>query len=226
MKMRKQLFEKGLALTILLGIALSAQAGWVETKKDGTQTLIAGGKIKHMPEVPGEPWSVIDISKQTFSMFNPDRNTCSVTAIEEFCEFFKAFSSDDQEGERPPAIEVKKMGPDAKIAGLETVRYQVLVDGRAYEDIWLAKDKTIINEIGDRSALQKIIQCMGESGVEKHPEYVGTITSGWLLKVYSHENEEVTEEVKNLEKKDIPNAEFDLPSGCRRVGLLESMGGE
>ncbi len=235
MAVKIQLLRGIIATALLMGMAFPALAGWVQTERDGTKTLISDGKVKELPAEPDEGWLVMDHRGRKVLVFNPEQNTCSEATFSQYCETIEILTAahqkalaafeGDEEGHSPPAVEIKKRGSGGKIAGFETTKYQVYADGELYEELWLTTDKAVLSEVGDQSSLQDLFRCLHESEVEGNPAYFKMMISGWPLKTLSQEAGlmEVYTDVVTLIKTEIPPADLALPPSCRSVPLQESM---
>lgn len=224
-----------LAFIVAFLTVSNAFAGLVLTDADGTTTHIQNGKLRSDTEEGGDMWVVIDTSKSTIMMVNPEEQTYVQGTIDEYCAGMRSMMdamSQFMGGMMPKPepkqkVQVVKAGPGGKIAGQDTTRYKVMVDGVLREELWLANDASLMKEFGDPQVMAKFSQCAAmEQSYETAPEYQGLMKAGWALKSVSHENgESVTDtEVERIEKSDIPAAKFAAPKGYARIPMSEMFG--
>ena len=226
----------GLVLAVLVAFpAPNAFAGFIQTEADGTKLYVQGGKLRSDSEEAGDLWTVIDMNKGTLMMVNPEEKSYTEGTLDEYCAGMRTMMdamSQFMGGLLPkpavkkPKVEVVKVGSGGKIAGYETTRYKVMVDGALREEVWLANDKALLKELGNPQTMAKFSQCadMGDS-YESAPEYQAIDKAGWPLKSVSHADgkTETDTEVVRIEKADIPAAKFAAPKGYTRVPLADTL---
>lgn len=226
----------GFLIAILAFLSTStAQAGFIMTEEDGTITSIQSGKLRGDTEESGDMWTVIDMSKGTIMMVNPEEKTYSEGTIDEYCAGMRKMMdamSQFMGGLMPKPspkklkVEVVKVGPGGKIAGYDTTHYKVLTDGVLREELWVANIPALTKELGNPATMAKFSQCteMGGDSYETSKEYQGLMKAGWPLKTVSHEGggPEKDSEVVRIEKTDIPASKFAAPKGYTRRPLAEA----
>jgi len=127
--------------------------------------------------------------------------------------------------EKKIEVNAKKTSEKATIAGYPTRKYQVWVDGELREELWISSKIKVKDEI-DLNKLEKFQEAMSgpseEESYESSPEYKKLMEQGTPLKSieYYDQGNTVTE-VKKVEKKQIPDSEFKVPKGYRKISLLE-----
>jgi len=133
-------------------------------------------------------------------------------------------------------VSFKKAGSGGKVAGWSTDKYEIYVDGKLYEEVWLVTDSSLVKDLTkvDFKVFQEFSSCMADQpgggwDPENSPEYVKLMKKGWEVKSVSHGDvEQVSSDTVSLEKKDIPGSEFQVPANYRKVTIKElfSMGAE
>ena len=125
-------------------------------------------------------------------------------------------------------VDVKKTSDKATIAAYSGQKYQVLVDGKLKEELWVCA-KINLKDEGDINKLNQLIEAMSGPGEEDNSyehstEYVKLMEQGYSLKSIEYDEEgnkeDVTVAVK-VEKKNIPNSEFEVPKGYRKLSAAE-----
>jgi hypothetical protein len=108
----------------------------------------------------------------------------------------------------------------------------VYADGKPYQEVWVAKGVTVKAELDLkrlRGLQAKLTQALmtdlpSQQPVEEDPAYEQLLEQGYPMKIVElgegGEPESVTEVVR-IEKRDIPEGEFQPPEGYRRIDLHE-----
>ncbi|EMG36112.1 Protein of unknown function (DUF4412) [Desulfocurvibacter africanus PCS] len=225
-----------LAMTVSLACASIAQAGFIQTEDDGSALYVQNGKLRGETSEEGDMWSVIDMTKGTIMMVNPDEKTYYEGTIDEYCAGMRTMMdamSQFMGGLMPEPeqkkikVEVVKAGPGGMIAGYDTTLYKVLVDGVLREELWMANDKALMKEVGDTQAMAKFSQCVAmETEFEASAEYQGLMKAGWPLKTVTHSGSEpeTDSEVVSIEKADIPASKFAAPTGYSKTPMTDMFG--
>ena len=134
----------------------------------------------------------------------------------------------------PVKIELKKTGDISKIAGYESVKYEVYRNGKLDEEIWTSKEVGLENEIDMNkmteymSELRKIEESLGgASSVSKEAEqvYIEVFGSGFPMKTidYPVSGTSIVEEIVKISRKQIESSEFRAPAGYRKVPLEQML---
>jgi hypothetical protein len=131
-----------------------------------------------------------------------------------------------------PTVKIEPTSETASIAGQPTTKIMVYADGKPYQEVWLAKGLTLKADLdlkrlrGIQAQLTRAIMAdlPHRPAVEEDPAYEQLLEQGYPIKIVelgeSGEAESVTEVVR-LEKRDIPEREFQIPEGYRRIDLRE-----
>ena len=133
---------------------------------------------------------------------------------------------------RRPAVKVEPTAETGTIAGQAATKVTVYADGKPYQEVWLAKGFTLKADLDLkrlRAMQTQLTQAImagipGRQAVEEDPAYEQILEQGYPVKIVElgegGEPESVTEVVR-LEKRDIPEREFLVPEGYRRIDLRE-----
>lgn len=139
----------------------------------------------------------------------------------------------------PPRVTVERTGEQATIAGLSARRFRVLSEGQPFQDLWLASDPGLLQELqlqraSDAYARMSACQMGPRSGpagaaaaVAESQEYRKLYGEGWPVRVVSYAAgaPRTVSEVVKIERRDVPEAEFAPPAGFRMAPLMEVLGG-
>lgn len=240
-------------ITVIVGLALPAQAGWVEVEKDGSRSFISEGRWKEVPGDKSEEWTIADINKGIMTFVDPKRKTYTQATPDEMCKANKKIAEDMRKGlspqerammkqmmgmqpKKPPKVLVKKAGKGGVIAGFKTTKYIVTADGRPFSELWITTDASImkfVTKYREKMRLfgDKMIKCMAAMGgmyasvfdnPEFSPEYQKlTSEKGWVLREIKYLGENLPGNVEidivKLEKRKIPESEFQLPAGYKKL---------
>jgi hypothetical protein len=134
----------------------------------------------------------------------------------------------------PVKIELKKTGDISRIAGYESVKYEVYRNGKLDEEIWTSKEVGLENEIDMNkmteymSELRKIEESLGgASSASKEAEqvYIEVFGSGFPMKTidYPVSGTSIVEEIVKVSRKQIESSEFRAPAGYRKVPLEQML---
>jgi Domain of unknown function (DUF4412) len=141
-------------------------------------------------------------------------------------------SSTSSPAVKRPAVKVESTPETASIAGQSTTKIMVYADGKPYQEVWLAKGLTLKADLdlkrlrGLQAQLTQAIMTdlPNRQAVEEDPAYEQLLEQGYPIKIVElgegGEPESVTEVVR-LDKRDIPDREFQIPEGYRRIDLRE-----
>lgn len=235
---------------------ISSRGGVVLVDKDESMIYISGGKFK---EVSAEdPQTIVfDVDGQVLMVIDSEQKAYARGSVEEFCgavsaamgvamegmtdeekEMMKQFMSaaGNREPGVPPDVIVVSNGGGGKIAGLDTAKYTVKVDGEVFEEVWLTDDKRIMNEFKSFSGLasmtSKMAACtLNELGVGTSdspyasPPYTTLLEKGYPVKVVSYEDGAPADEdeVVEVKQQHIPDTYFAPPGEYRKISFIEMM---
>jgi hypothetical protein len=131
-------------------------------------------------------------------------------------------------------VSVAEAGTGDVVAGFKTTHYRVSVKGRVAKEIWLTNDSSLMNDIKPYmnkflQMSQEMTRCtsvgrrmMGGINLESSEAYQKLMEKGFPLREKDKRSGWVREVVK-LEKKAIPDSEFALPKGYKKVSFMELM---
>jgi hypothetical protein len=141
-------------------------------------------------------------------------------------------SSPSQPAAKRPEVKVEQTTETATIAGYKATKIMVYADGKPYQEVWLAKGLAMKAELDLkrlRGLQAKLTQAVmtdmpSRQSVEEDPAYEQLLEQGYPIKIVElgegGEPESVTEVVR-IDKRDIPEREFQVPEGYRRIDLRE-----
>jgi len=240
-----------LAFMYLLNNSVYSQ-GWIMEESDNGVTYINNGWIKtlanDMDEIPIT--SIFNADSRTIVMINEGDMTYAKGSIEDYCNAVISMRDDmnkqmpaeqlklmedmiAQEKAKPaPKVSVQKSNSES-IAGYNTTKYSISVDGELFEEKWISNDAALSDliQIMNKSIdiTFKLAGCSvpDESFLKNAPEFSETYKnverSGIELKSLSYEygSADPGTEVIRLEKEDISSEEFDVPEGYQEMILKE-----
>ena len=140
-----------------------------------------------------------------------------------------------------PVVSIKKTGSKDVIAGHKTDKYTVNVNGDKYQDIWIASDISMADEMKkhglDKFNLitKRMEKCMEASEENMgmmadpldSPEYKKLTEKGFVMKEvyytggFSGPRGNETKEVVRLEKKSFSASDFNIQADHKKVPVKE-----
>jgi hypothetical protein len=248
-------------LLLVLAVSISpavAEAGWVvqlrntvvksngERQEPETATMyVSRGKVR---TVQPSSITIIDYNKGRFTLLNPERDFFWSGTVDEYVQEVQRnrkntaaqrfgggpaaqLDATQVDDSKLPAITVRKLGPGGKIAGHETVKYQVESDGELFQELWVADDVNFSADLDQKKffdyqqktsgfRLGKAAASMRASYRSKELREI--YEKGLVLQTITHhvagKFERVTTEVQRSE---IPEKDFEVPDHYRRVRLAD-----
>ena len=142
-----------------------------------------------------------------------------------FGDMVEIYSDPDPAKIKSVNIEVKKAGEAIEIAGYASTKYEVTVDGKLVEELWLS-DELDVNEDLDFKAIAELMNEIrpnldDEFLYEYTDEYMRLWEKGFRMKSID-DNGDMSEVIK-VEKKKISASEFQAPEGYSRLTIEEMM---
>lgn len=139
-----------------------------------------------------------------------------------------------------PKVAIRKGARGDVIAGFKTTRYTVLVDGQPRKEVWLTSDSVLMQdlkpyldkilEMSDMSSCgMKQVGMMGaEFDLENSDEYKKLMHLGYPLREKDIPGgpgrmTSRLREVTSLKRQAIPDSEFALPKGYKKMSFSEMM---
>jgi hypothetical protein len=131
-----------------------------------------------------------------------------------------------------PVVTVEPTPETATIVGHMATKMLVYADGKPYQEVWLAKGLTLQADLDMkrlRAIQAQLTQALmagihSRQAVEEDPAYERLFEHGYPIKIVElGEGGEPASgsEVVRLEKRDIPEREFQVPEGYRRIDLRD-----
>jgi len=256
MRYRGALLSILATIILLTAFTLPARAGWLEVARDSGTMSISGPLIKVVPGDNSGIWTIMDMNKGIVTMVDEGKRTYTLIDPEKFCATVTTMMGDMMAGMTPqqrammkqmmgggaapkhtPVVKVMNMGSGGKVAGYNTTKYNVIVDGRPYKDVWLATNAPIMHDMKnfiDKSSKMsaKMENCSKMApGMNRGPspevgkEYAKLDKKGWPMKELDRRTHKVTKEVQRLERKTFPASTFRVPAGYKKVEMRKLMGG-
>jgi len=225
-------------VVVMIVVASAANAGWVLTDSEGEETLISQGKLRSSSEGGS---MILDATKNQAYFIDDARKLVASGTVEEFCtgmtEMMSAMLEKlppeqrqvmEQMMESTADVEIVNKGAGGKIAGFETTKYEVMVDGQLHEQLWLSEDKALLKDCGAvMKMMAQFMSCMstmsamsGAPSPEASPEYGKLFEMGMLVKMVTHGDGGVT----TIAPRDVSGDMFAIPADYKLVSLPEMYG--
>ncbi|MCK4311590.1 MAG: DUF4412 domain-containing protein [Candidatus Cloacimonetes bacterium] len=259
---RKGLFLAFITLLLtsqaFAGWVMEEVSSYGESEKTTDIRYIQQNKMKSV----GSETFIVDLEKGIFYFIVPEREAYWSGTPEEFRklmeegqkmmkeqqlesmtpeqrEAYKQYMKTREEETKtvPPKqkVEVKKTSEKAKIAGYSGQKYEVWVDGKLKEDVWVCADIKPQDEI-DIKKLVQFFETMyksdeDEGSYKSSPEYKKIAIygeKGANLKSITYDEygmEKSVSETVKIEKKNIPDSEFEVPKNYKKLNDEEFIKG-
>ncbi|MDA8169293.1 MAG: DUF4412 domain-containing protein [Nitrospiraceae bacterium] len=247
-------FALTLILTALILMPSAASAGLYELDQEGNRTYVSSGRIKYMPASKEEFIIIFNAAKGAITQIDPEKKLYSEGSLDEYCDavnsridaILKTLPGEQREkieeamsGGNTPDVEVSEGGAGERIAGYDTEKYKVTVNGTVYEEVWIARDKALLKEINEFNSkwkrkfdacTSKAFALAGVPNIETSKKYQELQNSGWEMKTNIYRGGQLlkTIQAEKLEERDIPESEFSAPAGYKKVpvSLMMGLGGK
>jgi hypothetical protein len=193
----------------------------------------------YLHEVKAFQEAANDLARQQMEEASKDMAPDQRKAVEELLQ--QMHDANVSPASRPaaprPVVKVEPTVETSTIAGQAATKMVVYADGKPYQEVWLAKGITLKADLdlkrlrGIQAQLTQAVMAgiPNRQAVEEDPAYEQILEQGYPIKVVElgegGEPESVTEVVR-LEKRDIPEREFQVPERYRRIDLREFFGEE
>jgi len=211
---------------ILISFAADAWAGWVVENASGDVTYLSSGKLKQVSKEDGTS-SLYDGESGRLSILHQGKKIYWQGTVKGFCAVMQQLLPQLEQKPSKPGISIKLVGNET-VASIATKKYQVIADGQLQEELWITENQELANEmIAFYQFAEDFVKCYPaqttEEMVQRDPAYRKLATRGYVMKDVTYLNGNMpvsTEEVVSLRQKDIPDSEFEVPAGFRRVQSL------
>ncbi len=236
----------------------TVQAGWViewegtPIRKTGRQESLSSKSYiasdKRLVEQE-HIQTIYDYGSGTFTLLNPKKKYIWSGTIEEYVTrsterrnkaLRKKFGGNkDKDASKPKAIDKESLPPvvierkpeEKDIAGYTALRYDVLVDGQLFQEIWVAEGLNLESDL-DPEKLVKYQQerSRGYIGASAAPhnalyhskDYLDLLRKGFALQTTTyHLAGGYEQRAKSVRAADIDGARFKAPEDYRRVRLTD-----
>jgi len=205
----------------------------------GTRVYWSGTVDDYVREVKNFQQAANDLVREQMAEAMKDMPSDQRKTMEDLLQQMHASGtpSPAQTSSKRPLVTVTQTGETATLAGYAATKMMVTADGKPYQEVWIAKDMSLKSDLDIkrlRSLQAKLTQAImsdlpSRQPVEEDPAYEQLLEHGYPLKIVElgegGEPESVTEAV-HIEKRDIPEREFHVPEGYRRIDLHEFFRGE
>jgi len=233
--MRDWHFFKGCLVLVFISLLSPSllYGGWILKDGEGTTTFISKGKIKHTEGDETDSYLVIDYNVDRITLVDGSQQIYATGTLAEYCGYMRkiteAFSQmegafGDSEENAAEMVEVVAAGQE-NIAGLKAEKYQVIVDGELYEEVWLTMNSGLMSELGNSASHQQFMECLDAGGdpVESSKAYRELSLKGWELRSISYDfgEKEYNSDTVSIAEENIDDSEFAPPAGFKKLELEE-----
>ncbi|MCK5470195.1 MAG: DUF4412 domain-containing protein [Cyclobacteriaceae bacterium] len=248
----KSIFNYIFTIVLFFTIGIKSQAqGWVMSESDNRVTIIGDEWIKSISNgEEGELTFMFNGGRDIIILIDDVSETYAKGLGNDYCNAMKSMM-EEMKSQMPPEqlkmmkdmINQQKAKPAPKvtvtkgrgevIAGYQTEKYSINVDGELFEEKWITNDPALKSILEVYKSIQeltsKTVTCavMDESFLKTSPEfsseYKNVERTGIELKSISYEygSPETQTEVISLEKEDISSYEFEIPDDYGKTSFKE-----
>jgi hypothetical protein len=247
-----------LACIFLLNNSAYSQ-GWVIEESINSITYISDGWIKSLPDEMDEVpmTSMYNPGSGIVLLINESDMTYAKGSADDYCNAMKTIMEemnmqmpdeqkkmmDDmiaQEKAKPAPVVTVEKSSGGSVAGYNTTKYSIKVDGELFEEKWISDDASlndlirIMNETMDMTVAIAGCSVPDEVFLRNAPEFSETYKNieraGIELKSVSYEygSGESGTDVVSLQKEDLSSDEFEVPGDYSQISfgeLIMSMSG-
>ena len=224
---------------------------WVITEANNNATYIGQEWLKSIEnDEEGISISIYNLSEDIMILIDDNQEIYAKGSSIDLCNAMNTFR--DEMNKNMPASQQKMMqemikaekakpvleitvskSNGEKIAGYQTTKYSIFLNGGLYEEMWITNDSALS---GIMNAYKKIIKyglkiaecylldkAFLKSSPEFAKEYQEVEMAGITLKSISYDEYDSNKqtEVISLTKEDIPASEFEAPEGYKLVSFKE-----
>jgi len=246
---------------LLIVIASVSYAGWVFTESGQSENRTTYIQDNKMKLVNPDQIMIFDVAKNQLCFANPKQKTYwqgtpsqlaseagkimndmdrmmdeQLSAIPaEQREMLKQALKDQitpQKNSMPPKAEVVDTGLRDTIAGYPAVKYEIRVNGKVNEYLWIASGIRMGSEFDVRRfsemmrSLTSQIGMIGDYAALSSSQVMSLLEKGWPLRVVDFQGGKynMLSDVIKAEKKSVPPATFDVPKGYQQASVMEIFG--
>lgn len=121
-----------------------------------------------------------------------------------------------------PKVTIKNAGSGGKIAGYDTVKYQIAENGQPAAEIWLATDLDLSDDFEPSAMLNMVDAMSPEPSYTADPAVIDLYKKGFPLKVVEFDQgvAHVAELKDKVEEKSLPAALFEPPAGFQKTDFM------
>lgn len=190
--------------------------------------------------------TLIDYGKSRFTILNTERQYFWSGTVDEYvdqmlkarAEAAKRKRGEEIGTEKPaldpktlPPVAVVKTGDTETIAGHKTDKYEVKVNEELFEELWVANDLNLSEDMDVSKVLAYQTKMSGTmlgnsakayNAIYRSPEYKKVLEQGFVLRSITHHIAGGFERTAvELKQAEIPESEFAVPDSYRKVRLSD-----
>jgi hypothetical protein len=205
-----------------------------------SQEYIQAGKLKVISRAEGqEMMNIIDLNRGVIILAHPGRGLYTEATLDEYRAFLDrkveemrramgAPGMPQAPAFRPPrpVVEIRDEGSGGPVAGYQTRRYLILVNGFPRERVWVSEElfEEVKREYGNTERIRQALKTLEGPQAGLFPTYhddeAYQRTVAYPLRTMELMHREL-DEITKVEKRQFSEAEFAPPAGLRKVALEE-----
>ncbi|OQX08059.1 MAG: hypothetical protein BWK80_48640 [Desulfobacteraceae bacterium IS3] len=251
-----------IVITVLLTIiTTSAYAGWVFTESGNSENQTTYIQNNKMKLVNADQIMIVDVAKNQLCFANPKQKTfwrgtpsqlaseagkimndmdkmmdeqLSAIPAEQRDMLKQALRDQITPGKNSPNpnAQVVDTGLGDTIAGYPARKYEIRVDGKLSEALWITGGIKMGSEFDVRRfsemmrSLTSGISMIGDYAAMSSPQVMSLLEKGWPLRVVDYQGGKynMLSDVIKVEKKSISPATFDIPKDYQQSSVVDIFG--
>lgn len=251
-----------IVITVLLTIiTTSAYAGWVFTESGQSENQTTYIQNNKMKLVNADQIMIVDVAKNQLCFANPKQKTfwrgtpsqlaseagkimndmdkmmdeqLSAIPAEQRDMLKQALRDQITPGKNSPNpnAQVVDTGLGDTIAGYPARKYEIRVDGKLSEALWITGGIKMGSEFDVRRfsemmrSLTSGISMIGDYAAMSSPQVMSLLEKGWPLRVVDYQGGKynMLSDVIKVEKKSISPATFDIPKDYQQSSVVDIFG--
>jgi len=164
-----------LGLTAALSLAsptvAQAEAAIALTTSTGSTLIVASSVMKSIPAAKDEGWLAYDLAVDQVMLADPQGKRVIKGSFAAYCQAIHTLLTGAVKAVPPPRplVVVTPVGDGGKIAGVATAKYRVEVNGRPYQEVWVAVSMPASVALASWASV-KLATCSSLGGSEAAPE--------------------------------------------------------
>ncbi len=161
----------GIAAALVTALPVHAETAIALTTSGGNTLIVASSVMKSLPAAKDEGWLAYDLAVDQVMLADPVGKRVIKGSFAAYCQAIHTLMTGGiATPPLPrPLVVVTPVGDGGKIAGLPTAKYRIEVNGKPYQDVWVAVSMPASVSLASWASV-KLATCSSLAGSEAAPE--------------------------------------------------------